>query len=88
MQFAAGYHFIVMIRWSPVVPANVLKGCASNRIPDLFKPLRAAEGVTKTATKTLCGYFSSDLGERDCHKPTAVSVDGCEREPESRWDKQ
>jgi len=53
MQFAAGYHFIVVVRRKPVMPVNVLKGCASNRIPDLFKLLRAAEGVTKTVTKTL-----------------------------------
>jgi hypothetical protein len=35
------------------MPANVLKGRASIRVPDLFKLLRAAEGVTKTVTKTL-----------------------------------
>jgi len=63
MHFAAGYHFLALIRWNPMMPASVLKGRASNRIPDLFKLLRAAEGVTKTLTKTLA-TISAAISER------------------------
>lgn len=63
MQFVAGYHFIIVVRRNPVMPADVLKGCDSNHIPDLFKLMRAAEGVTKTVTKALAAT-SAAISER------------------------